>query len=100
MTCDGISQNTRGRTCNNPEPANGGQACDTSINGEWQTQSCDSGLAVCIANTDCIFDVACNGWEMGGWRLNSGPTASTGTGPSSDHTGTVISSLGSCPSNT
>ena len=87
MNCQQVGTVTiRSRTCNNPSIANGGQPCDTSIAGNWQSQKCDAATTTVkdcsTPDTDCYFDQPCVGWDFGGWQVRSGTTPNSNTGPS------------------
>ena len=86
MTCDGVSRRNRTRVCDNPRPSNGGQPCPTDQDDDVQSKTCSGGVSMCIPETNCLFDLQpCNGWDFGGWTIQSIAT---------DMTDSVINSFG------
>ena len=89
-----MSQITRTRVCDNPPSANGGQPCPADVDDDVQSKDCNGGIPRCINHTKCSFDIHfCHGWDFGGWKIQSGPTDSYDTGPTTGFAGTVVNSL-------
>ena len=81
VTC-GSGNKTRSRQCNNTLPSGGGKTC-SGVSSE--THPCAIGCP-----NRCTMDVDTCGYNITGrWRLNSGKTPSTFTGPSTDVSGKI-----------